>query len=90
MEKGQEIGKKIEEKKTCLAGVELLKQAKFKYFKPVYKEEDLPQWAKDLKEADLATVLCKDSKEGKKGLKEQEKWWEDKQRGQSMLPLSFY
>ena len=50
----------------------------------------MPKWAEDLKEADLPTVLTKDSKKGKEGLQEQAMWWKKQTNNNSELPLAFY
>lgn len=53
-------------------------------------EKTVPKWAEELQEADLTTVLTKDSKAGEKGLKEQAMWWQKQSNNNSELPLAFY
>ena len=50
----------------------------------------MPKWAEELQEADLSTVLTKDSKAGEKGLREQTMWWKKQSNNNSELPLAFY
>ena len=50
----------------------------------------MPKWAEELQEADLTTVLTKDSKAGEKGLREQAMWWQKQSNNNSELPLAFY
>ena len=67
-----EVGSKIlPNPQLHIANLTKYKREDYKHWKPWNKDKNLPKWAETLTEnADLKTVLTKDSKEGEKALKE--------------------
>ena len=73
-----------------IPGVPLINKKDWHFFKPWVEEpQPLPPWAQTLKEADLKTVITKDSKKGQEGIKDQVKYWEHT-KNLTSIPPSFW